>query len=66
MKLLLDISDNKVSYFLEMIKSLPFIKKATPITDAKAELMQSIRESVDELHLVKSGQLKGIPAKDLF
>jgi hypothetical protein len=39
MKLLLEISDNKVSYFLEMIKNLPFVKKATPITDAKAELM---------------------------
>lgn len=42
------------------------MKKATPITDAKAELMQEIREAVEELRLVKEGKLKARNADDLI
>ena len=66
MKILLDISDNKASFFMEVLKNFSFVKKATPITDAKADLMQDIREAVEELKLIREGKLKGIPAKDLL
>jgi len=66
MKILLDISDNKASFFMEVLKNFSFVKKATPITNAKAALMQDIREAVEELKLIREGKLKGIPAKDLL
>lgn len=66
MKILLEIPDNKAKFFLEMLKSLSFVKKATPISDAKAEFMQDIRESVEELKLIRSGKLKGLSEKEIL
>lgn len=66
MKLLLEINDNKATFFMEVIKHFSFIKKVTPITDAKATLVQDIKEAVDELNLVKAGKLKARNAEDLI
>ena len=66
MKLLLEINDNKAALFMEVLKHFSFIKKATPLTEAKANLMQDIKEAVDELNLVKSGKLKARNAEDLI
>lgn len=66
MKILLEIDERKAAFFLELLKSFKFVKKATPLSNAKAELMQDIREAVEELSLIRQGKLKGIPAKDLL
>ncbi len=66
MKILLEINDNKAAFFMEVLKSFKFVKKATPISTEKANLMQDIKEAVEELKLVREGKLKGIPAKDLL
>ncbi|MCK5701944.1 MAG: hypothetical protein KAI29_12360 [Cyclobacteriaceae bacterium] len=66
MKILLDIKDNKAAFFMELLKSFNFVKKATPLSDAKANLMQDIREAVEELKLVKEGKLKARNAEDLI
>ena len=66
MKILLDIQDNKASFFMEVLKNFAFVKKATQISDAKADLMQEIREAVEELNLVKNGKLEARNAKDLI
>ena len=47
-------------------KKFSFVKKATPLSDAKAELMQDIREAVEELKLVRAGKLKARNAEDLI
>jgi len=65
-KILLDIKDNKAAFFMELLKNFSFVKKATPLSDAKADLMQDIREAVEELKQIRKGKLKGIPAKDLL
>jgi len=49
MKILLDINDNKASFFMEVLKNFSFIKEATPISNIKADLMQDIRDAVEEL-----------------
>lgn len=66
MKLLLDIKDSKVAFFLEIIKNFSFVKKATPISTAKANLMQEIKEAVEELKLVREGKLEARNAEDLI
>lgn len=66
MKILLDIKDNKAAFFLEVLKNFSFVKNAIPLSDAKADLMQDIREAVEVLKLIRAGKLKGIPAKDLL
>lgn len=65
MKVLLDIKDSKVSFVMELLNSLSFVK-AKPLTDEKARLMSDVRESLDELKLIKQGKLKGIRAKELL
>lgn len=65
MKVLIDIKDSKVSFVLELLNSLSFVKVKT-LSNEKADLISDIKESVDELNLIKKGKLKGIPAKDLI
>jgi len=55
MKVLLDIPDNKASSLLEVLKSISYIK-AKPLTDAKALLMEEIREAVEEMKLIRAGK----------
>jgi len=66
MKILLDIKDSKASFFMEVLKNFSFVKEATPLSDAKAELMQDIREAVEELKLVRAGKLEARDAQDLI
>ena len=66
MKILLDINDNKVSQFMEILKSLTFVNTATPISTAKAELINEIREAVNELNLINEGKLKARDARELL
>ena len=66
MKILLDIPDNKAKFFLEILKNLSFVKKATPITDGKAKHMQDIRIAVEEVNLIRAGKLKGLSPKEIL
>ena len=65
MKVLLDIKDSKAAFVLELLSNLPFIK-ATTITPAKSQLIEEIKEAVENLNLVKQGKVKARPAKDLL
>ena len=51
---------------MEVLKNFSFVKEATPLSDAKAELMQDIREAVEELKLVRAGKLEARDAQDLI
>ena len=66
MKILLDIKDNKAAFFMEILKSFSFVKKATPLTETKAQLLQDTKEAVEELKLVREGRLKARSAEDII
>ena len=65
MKLLLDIKDSKAAFIMELLKNFSFVK-ANPLTPYKAEVLEGIREAVEEMKLIKAGKLKGRPAEDLL
>jgi polyhydroxyalkanoate synthesis regulator phasin len=65
MKLIIEIKDNKAEFVMELLNSLSFVK-AKPISDEKAELMEEIKEAVENLNLVKKGKLKARSAKELL
>ena len=65
MKIILEIKDKKAAFIMELLKSFSFVK-ARPLTPYKAEVLEGIKEAVDEMNRVKAGKLKGIPAKDLL
>ncbi len=65
MKVLLDIPDNKAASFMDVIKSISYVK-AKPLTDTKALLMAEIREAVEEMKLIRTGKKKARNAEDFL
>ncbi len=65
MKIILEVKDNKASFMLEVLKNFKDVK-ARPLTNYKADILEGIKEAVEEVKLIKQGKLKGIPAKDLL
>ncbi|MCU0376479.1 MAG: hypothetical protein MUF24_14320 [Chitinophagaceae bacterium] len=65
MKVLLDIPDNKAASLLEVLKSISYVK-AKPLTDTKAQLMEEIREAVQEMKLIRAGKKKARNAEDFL
>ncbi len=66
MKILLEIPDNKAAFFLEVLKNFSFVKKATPLTDIKAQQLKDIREGIEEIKLIRQGKKKGRNAIDFI
>jgi hypothetical protein len=50
------------------MKKISAIKteKTKPLTTYKANVLKGIRETIEEVKLIKQGRLKGFPAKELF
>ncbi len=65
MKVLLDIKDNKVVHLIEVLKGLSYVK-TKPLADEKSLRMEEIKEAVEYLKLVRKGNLKARPAKELL
>jgi hypothetical protein len=65
MKVLLDIPDNKATSLMDVLSSIPYVK-AKPLTDAKAKLMEEIREAVEEVKLIRAGKKKARNAEDFL
>lgn len=63
MKILLDIKDNKVSFVMELLNSLSFVK-VKKLTDEKAQQISDIREAVEEVTLIKEGKKEARNAED--
>ncbi len=65
MKVLLDIPDNRASSLMDVLKSISYVK-AKRLTDSKAKLLEEIRETVEEMKLIKSGKRKAQNAEDFL
>ena len=63
MKVLLDIKENKVSFVMELLSSMSFVK-IKPLTNEKVELMSDMREAVEEVTLIKEGKKQARNAED--
>lgn len=65
MKVLLDIKDEKVPFVMEVLKNFKFVK-AELVAEEKTQLVDEIKEAVENLKLVRAGKLKARPAKELL
>jgi hypothetical protein len=54
MLLLLDIKDKKADSLLKVLNGLKYVK-IKPLTSKKTQLINEIKEAVNELNLVKAG-----------
>jgi predicted nucleotide-binding protein (sugar kinase/HSP70/actin superfamily) len=63
----LSIPDNKYPLFMELARSLNFVKKIEVDEDSsKEKVLKGIKQSVKEVNLVKAGKLKPRNARDLI
>lgn len=65
MKVLLEIREDKAAFILELLKNFKYVK-VQPLTPQNAEILSGLKEGVEEMKLIRSGKLKGIPAKVLL
>ena len=65
MKLLLEVNDDKAPFIVEMLRNFKYVK-TKPLTNYKSEVLEGLKESVDEVKQIKQGKSKGIPAKQLL
>ena len=65
MKLIVDVKDSQVPFFMELISNLSFAK-ANPISREKARLIEEIEEAVKNVRLVKEGKLKAKPLSEVL
>lgn len=65
MKILLDIPDHKASSLMDVLNSISYVK-AKPLTDARALLLEEIREAVEEMKLIRAGKKKARNAEDFL
>jgi hypothetical protein len=57
----LEISEKKYPFFLELVKSLDWVKKVEVIDNdepTKEEILKGLREAVEEVKKIKSGKAK--------
>ncbi|MCG8320018.1 MAG: hypothetical protein MI921_10985 [Cytophagales bacterium] len=45
---------------------LAHFSQAQPLTSHKAEVLEGVKQTVEEMKLINAGKLKGTPAKDLL
>ena len=50
---------------MDVLKSISYVK-AKQLTDAKAQLMEEIREAVEEMKLIRAGKKKARNAEDFL
>ena len=65
MKIIVEIPDSKADFFIELLNNLKNVKFKI-ISTEKAQLIEEIKEAVDNLNLVKQNKVKANPAKDLI
>lgn len=65
MKVLLDINDDKATFILELLQNFKFVK-TRQLTPEKAEVLEGLRDAVEEVHIIKAGKKKAQPLSDFL
>ncbi|MBK9151033.1 MAG: hypothetical protein IPM26_08520 [Saprospiraceae bacterium] len=66
MKVLVDIPDNEATFTMKVLKSLTFVKKVKPMSDASVDLWDDLKEAAEEVRMHKKGKIKLKTAQDLL
>lgn len=65
MKILLDIKDEKAAFIMELLNNFKFVK-AKPLTPHNAEVLEGLKEAVEQVNLAKQGKVKLKSARNLL
>jgi hypothetical protein len=65
MKVLLDIKDDKAAFIMELLNNFKFVK-VKALTPYKAEVLEGLKEAVEEMNQIKAGKKKSQPLSDFL
>lgn len=67
MKVILDIKDNRVPFFMELVKSLNYVQVVKEVKDKrKSRFVNDLAEAFHDAHLHETGKKKLKSAKKLL
>ena len=67
MKLILDISDNKSLFFMELVRSFDYIRVVKEVNgEAESQLISDLSDAFNDVKLYEQGKKKLKSAKDLL
>ena len=65
MRVLLDIKDSKAGFIMELLHNFPYVKTKT-LSDEKIQLMNELKEAVEEMKQIKAGKKKAHNAEEFL
>ena len=65
-QIVLNVPENKFSFFSELINNLGFVTVAKDTEPSKAEILQSIQQGMKEVELMRAGKLPKKNIKELL
>jgi len=65
MRLVLDVEDSKVEFMMNLLKEFSFVK-TSKMYEEPEDLVSNLAEAVEEMKLIKKGELKGLDLKDVL
>jgi hypothetical protein len=67
MKVILEIRDNRIPFFMELVKSLDYVNVIKEIKDKKkSQFIEDMAEAFNDVKLYEKGQKKLKSAKELL
>ena len=67
MKVILEIRDNRIPFFMELVKSLDYISVLKEVKDeSKSQFVTDLAEAFNDVKLYEQGKKKLKSAKDLL
>ena len=64
-RVILDIPDSKINFFMELVNNLGF-KKVQRLSDEQKEFVDDLKQSLQEVELHRQGKVKLQPARDFL
>jgi phage terminase large subunit-like protein len=64
-RVVLDIPDSKINFFMELVNNLG-IKKVKRLTKDQKEFIDDLKDSLSEVELHRQGKIKLQPARDFL
>ena len=55
-RVVVDIPDNKLSFFMELLKNLGFVKDTKKLTEEQKEFIDDLKDSLEEVEQHQKGQ----------
>lgn len=65
-QVVLNIPENKFSFFMELVRDFKYIKIEKTLEIADNDIVAGIRQGLKEVQLIEQGKMKATPLKDFL